>query len=123
MRPAGVENLALVDQVGEPMGARLLVNLETGPVPFLLHQLVEAGAEGCYLARGERVRDREVAVLVQLLAVLIAQLVRPGPQLPQCLRGVAWWCLHIRSTPRPVGHARGSSASAGGSGCCRARRA
>jgi hypothetical protein len=78
--PAQVEHGILVDQVGQPVGARLLVSLQAGPVALGLDQLVEPPHDRPHRVRVEQAGQGQVALLVELGPVGVGQQLRAGPE-------------------------------------------
>jgi hypothetical protein len=78
--PAQVEHGILVDQVGQPIGARLLVRLQAGLVALGLDQLVEPPHDRPDRLRVEQAGQGQVALLVEPGPVIVRQQRGAGPE-------------------------------------------
>ena len=73
MREADLEALSLVRQVGQPVGALLLVHLDPGALPLLFHEGIEPRPHGLHLRVAQDPGQRQVALLIEAALLLVGQ--------------------------------------------------
>ena len=103
---AGVEHRALVDEVGEPVGPRLLVHLDPGLIALGGEECGQAGADRGELGGGEDAGQRRVAVTVEPVPGLRVDAAPGGPQLGERGRHVHACHPTGRRESTPCRHAR-----------------